>query len=230
MSYGQPRTDHCAPPSSSRESRKEGPPVFRKGPQAAQPSPSAELLCSSSWNLAILCDLPLNPECLGALAFPQLALPGPACPCFLSQHYPSSLGSAESQAGGTPCRRWVELGGCFPRGLSQTIPMSVMAPPPSPSTRLEPKSPSSTAAFSEWEGSGAQPGGIGPHCFSQWVALLQAPFFLQVPPPVRNKAKETALGQVDCALYISHPKCSWHKAAESQILRIPPISPSVSGA
>lgn len=62
--------------------------------------------------------------------------------------------------------------------------------------RLEPKSPSSTAAFSEWEGSGAQPGGIGPHCFSQWVALLQAPVFLQVPPPVRNKAKETTLGQV----------------------------------
>lgn len=61
-----------------------------------------------------------------------------------------------------------------------------------------------------------QQGGIGPHCFSQWVALGQALLFLHVPPPVRNKAKKTTLGQADCALYISFcPQCSWHKAAES---------------
>lgn len=61
-----------------------------------------------------------------------------------------------------------------------------------------------------------QQGGIGPHCCSQWVALGQALLFLHVPPPVRNKAKETTLGQASCALYISsHPQCSWHKAAES---------------
>lgn len=28
-------------------------------------SPLSQLLCTSPWNLAILCDLPLNPGCLG---------------------------------------------------------------------------------------------------------------------------------------------------------------------
>lgn len=48
--------------------------------QAAQPSPSAELLRSSSWNLAKLCDLSLNPECLGpwpSHSWPWLVQPVP---------------------------------------------------------------------------------------------------------------------------------------------------------
>lgn len=129
----------------------------------------------------------------------------------------------------------MELDGCFPRGVSQTIPMSVMVPLIVPPLHHPTPNQAGTQgpflhSFVQWVGRSwgpalalarlqgfCQQGGIGPHCFSQWVALGQAFLFLHVPPPVRKKTKETILGQANCALYIfSCTQCSWHKAAESQ--------------
>lgn len=64
--YGRPRNEHHALPLSSKR-KSEGRSCCIEGgsPGCSTLSPSAELLRSSPWNLAILCDLPLNPECLG---------------------------------------------------------------------------------------------------------------------------------------------------------------------
>lgn len=64
MSMGNLRMTTILTLHPPRGNSKEGAAALREGPQAAQLSPFAELLHSSPWNLAILCDLPLNPECL----------------------------------------------------------------------------------------------------------------------------------------------------------------------
>ena len=53
--------------------------------------------------------------------------------------------------------------------------------------------------------------------FLPMIALGQALLCLHVPPPVGNQAKETTLGQADCALYTPSfcPQCPWYKAVES---------------
>lgn len=81
--YRQPSNDHRAHLSSSKR-KWEGAAALREGPWAAQLSLSAELLCSSPWNLAILCDLPLNPECLGH--WPSHSWPCPVQPVPASFH------------------------------------------------------------------------------------------------------------------------------------------------
>lgn len=86
----------------------------------------------------------------------------------------------------------MELGGCFPRGMSQTIPMSLMVPLIVPPLHHPTPNQAGTQgpflhSCVQWVGRSwgpalalarlqgfCQQGGIGPHSFSQWVALGQA--------------------------------------------------------
>lgn len=118
----------------------------------------------------------------------------------------------------------MELGGCFPRRLSQTIPMSVMVPPPS-QTGLKPKSPLSRAAFSgrsqgpalalgRLQGLSSGEGLV--LTSSQWVALGQTLFpNSSGKPSQRDHSGPSQL----CLIYPSFClQGCWHKAVESPSL------------
>lgn len=69
-------------------------------------SPSAQVLQTSPWNLAILCYLPLNLGCLGCRPCCK-SWPCPNLPCalFLFIALTFQAGPTESQAGGSPSGR-----------------------------------------------------------------------------------------------------------------------------
>lgn len=72
------------------------------GPGAALLSPPAEFLRTSPWNLAILCDLPLNPGHLGTGLLPAGLALSTLHPFVYNINLPIW---AQSEAGSNPHRR-----------------------------------------------------------------------------------------------------------------------------